>query len=361
MAQSRAKTVIIAGALGVVGRAVLDHFEAQADCEVIALSRRPPDFATRARFISVDLCDAEATRAALSGISGVTHAVYCALYGRSSSNATWGEAEQIAGNGRMLENFLDAVEAASPALEHIALLQGAKAYGCHLGPVSLPGKEAAPRHPHPNFYWQQEDLIRARQTRASWRWTIFRPQYIVGFSIGSPINILSPIGVYAAICRELGLPLTYPGRTATPTEATDSRLLARAIAWSQDATTAADEIFNLTNGDVFTFPDVFQAAARAFGLQLGLPQAAPLAVLMSDKQPVWDRIVATHGLAPYSLDELVGPSWEFADAAFSSPLPFFESTIKIRRAGFAECVDSIEMFEAWFTDLQARKLLPPGG
>ena len=39
------KTVIIAGALGVVGRAVLDHFGAQADCEVIALSRRRPDFA----------------------------------------------------------------------------------------------------------------------------------------------------------------------------------------------------------------------------------------------------------------------------------------------------------------------------
>ena len=351
--------MIIAGALGVVGRAVLDHFEAQADCEVIALSRRPPDFATRARFISLDLSDAAATRAALSEFDDVTHAVYCALFGRSSSNATWGEAEQIAGNARMLENFLDAVEAVSPGLEHIALLQGAKAYGCHLGPVVLPGKEAAPRHPHPNFYWQQEDLIRARQGRASWRWTIFRPQYIVGFSIGSPINILSPIGAYAAISRELGLPLAYPGRTATPIEATDARLLARAIAWSQDATTAANEIFNLTNGDVFTFPDVFLAAARAFGLELGSPQAAPLAVLMSDKEPLWARIVEKHGLAPYTLEQLVGASWEFADAAFSSPFPFFESTIKIRKAGFTDCIDSIEMFEAWFAHLQARKVLPP--
>ena len=39
-----ARTVVIAGALGVVGRSVLDHFERQADVEIIALSRRAPDF-----------------------------------------------------------------------------------------------------------------------------------------------------------------------------------------------------------------------------------------------------------------------------------------------------------------------------
>jgi len=258
----------------------------------------------------------------------------------------------------MLENFLDAVEAASPSLAHIAILQGAKAYGCHLGPVSLPGKEAAPRHPHPNFYWAQEDLIRERQARAGWTWTVFRPQYIVGFSIGSPINILSPIGVYAAISRELGLPLTYPGRTSTPTEATDARLLARAIDWSRTAPAAANQIFNITNGDLFTFPDVFAAAARCFGLETGPPQPAALAVLMRDKEKVWREIVRKHGLRPYTLDQLVGPSWEFADVAFSSPTPFFESTIKIRKAGFNDCIDSIEMFETWFADLQAQRVLP---
>jgi nucleoside-diphosphate-sugar epimerase len=352
------KSVIIAGALGVVGRAVLDHFERQTDCEIIGLSRRPPDFETRARFISVDLSDPEAARAALADVRGVTHAVYCALYGRSSSNDTWGEAEQIAGNERMLDNFLDALEPANPGLEHIALLQGAKAYGCHLGPVPLPGKEAAPRHPHPNFYWRQEDLIRRRQARAGWGWTIFRPQYIVGFSIGSPINILNPIGVYAAICRELGLPLAYTGSTRTPTEATDARLLARGIDWSQGAAGARNEIFNITNGDVFTFESVFQTAARCFGMASGLREVGPLDVLMSDKQPLWATMVEKYRLSPYSLEQLVGPSWAFADAAFSSPEPFFESTIKIRQAGFTDCVDSNQMFAEWFAELQARQILP---
>lgn len=354
-----ARKVLIAGALGVVGRAALAHFEAQPDCEVIGLSRRPPDFETKARFLSVDLVDAEECRAKLGEVGGITDIVYCALFGRSSGLATWGDAGQIEGNLRMLENCLDAVEAVSPELRHVTVLQGAKAYGCHLGPVPLPGKESAPRHPHPNFYWQQEDLIRARQPGASWNWTIFRPQYIVGFAVGSPINILTPIGAYAAICRELGLPLAYTGRTNTPTEATDARLLARAMDWAQRAPSAQGEIFNITNGDLFTFPGVFQTAAESFSMSSGLPQIGSLRVLMSDKEAVWSHIVHKYGLRPYTLEQLVGGSWEFADAAFSSPEPFFESTVKIRQAGFGDCLDSNRMFAELFADLQARRILPP--
>ncbi len=350
-----ARTIVIAGALGVVGRSVLDHFERQADCEIIGLSRRAPDFESRARFISVDLSDPADCRDKLNGL-GATQLVYCALFGRSSSNATWGDEDQIMGNLHMLENTIDALE--NPDLRHVAVLQGAKAYGCHLGSVPLPGKEQAPRHPHPNFYWQQEDLIRERGPRGGWAWTVFRPQYIVGFSVGSPINILSPIGVYAAISRELGLPLAYTGRTNTATEATDARLLARAIDWSQTADTARNETFNLTNGDVFTFPSVFHTAAECFGMDVGLNQGGSLQVLMSDKEKVWADIVRKHQLKPYTLLDLVGPSWVFADAAFSSAEPFFESTIKIRKAGFADCIDSNQMFAELLKDLQARKILP---
>lgn len=353
------RKVLIAGALGVVGRAALAHFEAQPDCEVIGLSRRPPDFETRAEFLSVDLVDPVQCKARLAPIKGITDVVYCALFGRSSGLATWGDAGQIEGNLRMLENCLDAVEAGSPELRHVTVLQGAKAYGCHLGPVPLPGKESAPRHPHPNFYWQQEDLIRERQAKADWNWTIFRPQYIVGFAVGSPINILTPIGVFAAISRELGLPLAYPGRTATPTEATDARILARAMDWAQRSPSAQGEIFNVTNGDLFTFPGVFQTAAEVFGIPIGLPQIGSLKVLMSDKEAVWSEIVRKHDLKPYTLEQLVGGSWEFADAAFSSPEPFFESTIKIRQAGFGDCIDSNRMFAELFDDLQARRILPP--
>ena len=46
------------------------------------------------------------------------------------------------------------------------------------------------------------------------------------------MNMLTAVGAYAAISRQLGLPLIYPGSGRRVTEATDARLLARAIAWS---------------------------------------------------------------------------------------------------------------------------------
>jgi nucleoside-diphosphate-sugar epimerase len=353
--RSGAKRVVVAGALGVVGRSVVDELSRRPDTEVVALSRRAPDFETRARSISVDLSDANDCRAKLAEL-GATDLVYCALHGRSSSNDTWGEEAEIQANGRMLQNTLDALE--GPELRHVAVLQGAKAYGCHLERVPVPGKEAAPRHDHPNFYWVQEDLFRERAAASHWHWTVFRPQYIVGFSIGSPINILSPIGVYAAICREIGVPLSYPGRTDTPTEATDARLLARAIAWSQEAAGAQDEIFNITNGDLFTFPSLLRTAAETFGMEVGPDRPQSLQAWMADKGPVWSEIVRKHGLLPYTLEDLVGPSWAFADAAFSAPAAFFESTIKIRQAGFQDCIDSNTMVAEWLAHLQQARVLP---
>jgi hypothetical protein len=35
------------------------------------------------------------------------------------------------------------------------------------------------------------------------------------------------------------------------------------------------------------------------------------------------------------------------------------STVKIRQAGFADCVDSEDMFVEWFRQFQDRRLLPP--
>ena len=39
-----------------------------------------------------------------------------------------------------------------------------------------------------------------------------RPQTLCGFSPGSPMSILPAIAVYAAISKELGLPLRFPGK-----------------------------------------------------------------------------------------------------------------------------------------------------
>jgi nucleoside-diphosphate-sugar epimerase len=353
-------TVLIAGALGLVGRAALEHFEALEGWDILALARRAPDFSGRARFLSVDLTDAAECRARLGPLRGVTRIIYAALFEKPELGRGWLEADQIATNLGMLTNLMEALEPGNPDLRHIALLQGTKAYGVHLGQMPIPGKESAPRHIHPNFYWAQEDFIRARQA-AGWSFTIFRPQAVVGFALGSAMNLLSAIGAYAAISRELGLPLVYPGSGQRITEATDARLLARAMAWAGDSPAAANQIFNVTNGDAFLWGDFFPMVARLFGMELGLPHPMSLAAVMADKGSVWQRLVERHGLHPYGLEELIGSSWQFADFAFSREghTASLLSTIKIRQAGFGDCIDSAEMLEWWLRELQRRRILPP--
>ena len=58
---------LVVGALGVVGRANVEYLTTLPDWSVVALSRRAPDFDTRARFISCDVTDRNALRSALAG------------------------------------------------------------------------------------------------------------------------------------------------------------------------------------------------------------------------------------------------------------------------------------------------------
>ena len=353
--------LLIAGALGIVGRATLAQYEAMPGWQIVGLSRRAPDFDTSAQFIQVDLANAADSRARLADLRGVTHIVYAALFEKPNLGQGWLEADQIAVNLVMLSNLFDAIEAANPGLRHVTLLQGAKAYGVHLGQIPVPARERAPRHIHPNFYWAQEDFLRARQRGKAWTFTILRPQVVIGFAPGSAMNMLAAVGAYAAISRELGLPLIYPGTGHRITEATDARLLARAIAWAGQSDAAANETFNVTNGDVFAWENVWPVVARAFGMAVGLPHPMPLATVMPGKADVWQAMVRRYGLRPTTLEALIGSSWQFADFAFARThsTSSLLSTIRIRQAGFADCIDTEDMFAWWLAELQRRRILPP--
>ena len=352
------EAIIVAGASGIVGGAVIRH-EATRGREVIGLSRRTPGGDTAGRHIAVDLTDAADCQDKLAGLRGVSHLVYAALFEKPDLGAGWLEADQIATNLLMLRNLLDALTNAG--LRHVTLLQGAKAYGVHLGQIPIPAREDAPRHLHPNFYWAQEDLLRHRQTGSSWRWTVLRPQVVLGHAEGSAMNMVAAIGAYAAISRARGLPLVYPGEGHRVTEATDVRLLARAIAWAGESPAAADQIFNVTNGDVLVWQNVWPLIARQFGMAVGLPHPMPLATIMPGHAATWSTIVQEHGLVASTLDGLVGRSWQFADFAFSRThsVASLLSTIKIRQAGFADCIDT-EVSLRWELErLQRNRVLPP--
>ena len=108
------KTLVV-GALGVVGRANVEYLSSLPGAEVVALSRRAPDFESRAQFVSADLMDAAACRAALKAHKDITHVVFAALHEQPSLVAGWTEADHIRVNLQMMKNLLDVVEEISPS------------------------------------------------------------------------------------------------------------------------------------------------------------------------------------------------------------------------------------------------------
>ena len=137
-------------------------------------------------------------------------------------------------NVALLRNLLDAVEASSPSLRHVTMYQGGKAYGADLGPFKTPAREDDPRLMPPNFYYDQEDHLRGRQQGKRWTYSVLRPEAVCGYAVGNPMNLTMVIAAYAAISKELGVPLRFPGSRAAYDalyQVTSADILARAAAW----------------------------------------------------------------------------------------------------------------------------------
>ena len=165
------KKVLIAGATGLVGYAAMKHFATEPGCEVIALSRRRPDETYGARWHALDLTDPAACAALAPMFAGATHLVYAALYEQPGLVAGWREDEQIRTNDLMLRNLFGPLEQAAPGLRHVALLQGTKAYGVHVRPLTVPAREnRSEMHEQPNFYWNQERFLTSQQKGKDWSW-----------------------------------------------------------------------------------------------------------------------------------------------------------------------------------------------
>ncbi|MBR0874267.1 NAD-dependent epimerase/dehydratase family protein [Bradyrhizobium tropiciagri] len=358
------KKVVVAGATGLVGSAALRHFGAAAGCERMALSRRKPRELYGARHVPVDLTSAEDCGRVAEELRGVTHLVYAALYEAPSLVEGWRDPQQIATNDRMLRNLMAALEPVAPDLKHVALLQGTKAYGVHVRPLTVPAREGrSEMYEQPNFYWAQENFLRELQKSKRWHWSILRPVLIIGEAMGGAMDLIPPLGVYAAMLREQGRPLDYPGGAARVAQAVDVDLLARAIAWSGEAETARNEAFNVTNGDVFTWENIWPAISDALEMKPGKHVPLSLAQEYPKWIAPWDELRKKRDLIAPGLEEFVGLSFQYADYSMrygqtESGPPSIVSTVKINQAGFTEMMDTEAMFRKWFKLAQASRLLP---
>jgi hypothetical protein len=173
------------------------------------------------------------------------------------------------------------------------------------------------------------------------------------------MNIATVIAVYAALCKEMGLPLRFPGSAAAyraVMEMTDAELLAKAIVWAGENGRCNRQAFNITNADFNRRENVWPRIAEFFEMECGRPQRFPLPQFMSDKESVWKNLVKKHSLLDYSFHEVA--AWPFGEAIFNLEYDVMSDTTKSRRFGFHECADTEQMLVRPFVQFQKMRFIP---
>jgi nucleoside-diphosphate-sugar epimerase len=348
---------LVVGTSGIVGSATARLLVEQG-WPVAGAARRPPhqDGVTP---VALDLTDAQDTRAALAEVAP-SH-VFIAIWSRQAT-----EAENIRVNGAMVRHLLDALRPAG-SVRHVALVTGLKHY---LGPFEAYGKGALPQTPFreeqgrldvENFYYAQEDEVFAAAARDGFSWSVHRPHTITGVAVGNAMNMATTLAVYASICKFTGRPFRFPGSAAqwsSLTDMTDARQLARHLLWASTHAVAANEAFNIVNGDVFRWRWMWSRLADWFGLDAAAFDGTvqTLETQMAGDAEIWRDMAAQHGLVEADIDRLISP-WH-TDADLGRPIEVVTDMSKSRRMGFLDYQPSDGAFFDVFATLRERKLIP---
>jgi nucleoside-diphosphate-sugar epimerase len=351
------RTALVAGASGIAGSALVDRLTAEG-WSVIALSRTPVAARPGVIPVSADLRSVESLRTALAGHQP-THVFFTAWLRQST------EAENIVVNSAMVRDLLAAL--ADAPVRHVALMTGLKQY---LGPFEAYGQgdvpdtpfhEDEPRLAVENFYYAQEDELWAAARARGFTWSVHRAHTVIGHAVGNAMNMGSTLAVYAAVCKHLGRPFTFPGSETQwngVTDMTDAGLLAEQMVWAATTPAAADTAFNIVNGDTFRWRWLWPRLAAHFGVEPeGFVDAPrPLETQMADAQPVWDAIVERHGLVESDLTRLA--SWWHSDADLGRTMEVFADMGRSRAAGFTGYRNTERAFLDLFERYRAERLIP---
>jgi len=350
-------TALIVGASGIVGSAT-GALLVEEGWRVAGLARKPVDLAGVEPVVA-DLQDPASLETALAGLAP-SH-VFLATWQRRST-----EAEMIRVNRAMIENLLDALRP-QKSVRHVALVTGLKHY---LGPFEAYGKGTLPQTPFredqgrldiENFYYAQEDAVFAASDRDGFTWSVHRPHTIIGKAVGNAMNMGTTLACYATLCRALKRPFTFPGSAVQwngLTDMTDARLLARQLLWASTEPKAANEAFNVVDGDVFRWSWMWGRIAEWFGIE-AVPfdgTIRPLEEQMAQDGPAWAEIARRHGLAEPDLAKLASP-WH-TDADLGRPIEVVTDMSKSRRLGFTAYQPTDDAFYDLFTRLRADRLIP---
>jgi hypothetical protein len=307
----------------------------------------------------------------------------------------------------MLENFLAALEitGAVKKLKRVLLVTGGKQYGVHLGEVKNPMLESDPwlkgdQWP-PNFYYrQQESLHKFCEKNSHVSWVVTYPNDVIGFAKGNFMNLATSVGLYAAVTKELGQDLAFPGNEVFYKKFdsfTYSVLHAEFCEWAILEPKCANQAFNMFNGEVESWENMWPRLAARFGMKVKADQFSgpegklaqrnkltdnpPLSVIANeiglkgrvppsevanrislvkwsqeeDVKKAWERLAEREGLQKDAFEKA---TWAFLDFVLGRSYDIVMSMSKAREYGWTGYYDTWKALSDVYGELEADKILP---
>ncbi|KAK5944623.1 hypothetical protein PMZ80_003906 [Knufia obscura] len=411
-------TAIVTGATGITGSAIVEHLCKDSQYkQIFTLSRSQPSssMSDKIKHAHMDLqSSAEDMAKDLSHVSGSV-IFFCAYLARDDE----GEAAKV--NGAMLQNFLDALKITGELkqVKRIVLTCGLKQYGVHLGQPKQPMHETdaileGGNWP-PNFYYSQQRVLMDNAKANGYTWTVTFPQDVLGFAKGNFMNECTALGLYCSVAK-LAHPdseLPFPGSKANYMAFncwTSANLHAKFCLWAAQAPNAANQMFNVVNGDTESWQNLWPRMAARFGCKVpkemfpggdrskydgfeasgpsDLHDPAPVAVQATSeevgigmgmpdlKKPstlyqqvdttkwakdpkvmkAWETLRDKYGLDQQAFDKA---TWGFLTFVLGREYSCVTSMSKARKMGWNGYEDTWDSFEETFDRLEKAKILPP--
>ena len=353
------KIALVVGASGIIGSNLAENLVSEG-WTTFGLARNPKNDISGLTPVAADLLNPDNLRQALADIAP-TH-VFITSWMRNQT-----EAENIRVNSLMVRNLLD-VLSVKHTVQHVALVTGLKHY---LGPFEAYAKdgflpETPLREEHPrldieNFYYAQEDEVYAAAARDGFTWSIHRPHTVIGKAVGNMMNLGTTLAVYATICKETGRPFRWPGSEAQwngLSDVTDARVLAKQLIWASATAAAHNEAFNIVNGDVFRWSQLWKQLALWFGVEyIGYDGTIhPLEEEIANDSGLWQEIAERYHLKETHLDRLAS-AWH-TDLDLGRPIEVMTDMSKSRKLGFSVFQKTEDSFYDLFAQLRAEQLIP---
>lgn len=159
-------------------------------------------------------------------------------------------------------------------------------------PQAVPQEESGPRILNgPNFYYNQEDYLKAFAQKHQIGWNTTRPSHIAGAVPDAAMNLCYPLAVYATVQKYLNKPLEYPGgleaweTNVSISSAHANEYLAE---WAVLTEQTKNETFNSTDDCLFTWSKLWPKLAERFRIPWTGPHTsdeAPYATITFPTDP----------------------------------------------------------------------------